>query len=153
MLIRVRRNQSMAAIAVRYGVSVGQLKAWNRTHRDGVSRGQVIVLHVPVGKAMPSEPGPEAIATNVQGGGVEKIGTRVADTRGDSRYDKKRGRGRSPVVKVSEPVGKVSKPTASAASKGKVTKVSASTSSKASKAAADSRPKTAASAKKGKQNQ
>ncbi len=96
MLIRVRRNQSMAAIAVRYGVSVGQLKAWNRTHRDQVSRGQVIVLHVPVGKAMPSEPGPERIATDVQGGGVEKIGTRVADTHSDSRYDRKKGRGRSP---------------------------------------------------------
>ena len=27
MLIRVRRNQSMAAIAVRYGVSVSQVKA------------------------------------------------------------------------------------------------------------------------------
>jgi membrane-bound lytic murein transglycosylase D len=150
MLIRVRRNQSMAAIAVRYGVSIGQLKAWNRTHRDQVSRGQVIVLHVPVGKTMPSEPGPERIATDVQGGGVEKIGTRVADTKSDSRYDKKKGRGRSAVVKVSEPVGQASKPTTSGASKGKVTKVSASTSSKASKAAADSRPKTAANAKKGK---
>jgi membrane-bound lytic murein transglycosylase D len=53
------------------------------------------------------------------------------------------------VVKVAEPVGKVSKPTGSSASKGKVTKVSASTSSKASKAAAESHPKTAASAKKG----
>jgi membrane-bound lytic murein transglycosylase D len=54
------------------------------------------------------------------------------------------------VLKVAEPVGKVSKPTASSANKGKVTKVSASTSSKASKAAAESRPKTAANAKKGK---
>jgi membrane-bound lytic murein transglycosylase D len=149
MLIRVRRNQSMAAIAVRYGVSVGQLKAWNRTRRDQVSRGQVIVLHVPVGKAMPSEPGPERIATDVQGGGVEKIGTRVADTRSESRYDKKKGRGRY-VMKVADPVGKVSKPTASSASKVKVTKVSASTSSKASKATAESRPKTVANAKKSK---
>jgi membrane-bound lytic murein transglycosylase D len=149
MLIRVRRNQSMAAIAVRYGVSVGQLKAWNRTRRDQVSRGQVIVLHVPVGKAMPSEPGPERIATDVQGGGVEKIGTRVADTRSESRYDKKKGRGRY-VMKVADPVGKVSKPTASSASKVKVAKVSASTSSKASKATAESRPKTVANAKKSK---
>jgi membrane-bound lytic murein transglycosylase D len=109
----------------------------------------VIVLHVPVGKAVPSEPGPERIATDVQGGGVEKIGTRVADAHSESHYDKKNGRGRSAVVKVAEPVGKVSKPTGSSASKGKVTKVSASTSSKASKAAAESHPKTAASAKKG----
>ncbi|CAH2808840.1 MAG: Membrane-bound lytic murein transglycosylase D [uncultured Paraburkholderia sp.] len=151
MLIRVRRNQSMAAIAGRYGVSVGQLKAWNRTCHDQVSRGQVVVLHVPVGKAMPSEPGPERLATDVQGGGVQKIvGTRVADTRSESRYDKKKGRGHSPVVKVAEPVGKISKPTASTASKGKVTKVVASTSGKALKAAAEGRPKTAANAKKGK---
>ncbi len=116
MLIRVRRKQTMAALAVRYGVSVGQLKAWNRTHRDQVTPGQVIVLHVPVGKAMPSEPGPERIATSVQGGGVERIGTRVADTKSDSRYDKKTGRGRTAVVKVSDPAGKASKPSASGAS-------------------------------------
>jgi membrane-bound lytic murein transglycosylase D len=151
MLIRVRRNQSMAAIAVRYGVSVGQLKAWNKTHRDQVSRGQVIVLHVPVGKAVPSEPGPEKIATDVQGGGVQRIGTHVADTGNESRYDKKKGRGRSAIVKVSEPAGKAasaSKSASPAASKGKMTKVSASASGKASKAAAESRPKTAANAKK-----
>lgn len=130
MLIRVRRNQSMAAIAARYGVSLGQLKSWNRTHRNEVSRGQVIVLHVPVGKTVPSEPGPERIATNVQGGGVQKIGTRVGDT--------KKGRGRSAVVKVAEPAGKAGKPAASA-SKGKVTKASASTSSKVSKTAADTK--------------
>ncbi len=88
---------------------------------------------------------------SVQGGGVEKIGTRVADAHSESHYDKKNGRGRSAVVKVSEPVGQsqqadsVQRP----APKGKVTKVSASTSSKASKAAAESHPKTAASAKKG----
>ncbi|MBB5498404.1 transglycosylase SLT domain-containing protein [Paraburkholderia sp. MM5384-R2] len=148
MLIRVRRNQSMAAIAVRYGVSVGQLKAWNRTHRDHVSRGQVIVLHVPVGKPVPSEPGPEKIAADVQGGSVQKIGVHVADTHGESRYDKKKRRGHSAIVKVSEPGGKGNKPAAPVASKGKVEKVSASEPGKASKAAAESRPKTVANAKK-----
>jgi membrane-bound lytic murein transglycosylase D len=151
MLIRVRRKQTMAALAVRYGVSIGQLKGWNRTHRDQVNPGQVIVLHVPVGKAMPSEPGPERIATSVQGGGVERIGTQVTDTKNDSRYDKKSGRGRTAVVKVSDPAGKASKSSASsAAPKGKTSKAAApGTSSKASKAAAVSRPKTAAKAKKG----
>jgi membrane-bound lytic murein transglycosylase D len=139
MLIRVRRKQSMAAVALRYGVSVGQLKAWNRTHRDQVAPGQVIVLHVPVGKALPSEPGPERIATNTQGGGVERIGTHIADTKNDSRYDKKSGRGRTGVVKVSD----------SGASKDKTSKGAASdTSSKSSKAAAAGRPKTTAKAKK-----
>ncbi|MBC8747755.1 MULTISPECIES: transglycosylase SLT domain-containing protein [Paraburkholderia] len=148
MLIRVRRNQSMAAIALRYGVSVGQLKAWNKTHRDQVSRGQVVVLHVPVGKSVPNEPGPEKIAADVQGGSVQKIGVRAADSHGYSRYDKKKGRGHSAIVKVSEPGGKGDKPAAPIATKGKVEKVSASVPGKASKAAAESRPKIAANAKK-----
>jgi membrane-bound lytic murein transglycosylase D len=131
-------------------VSIGQLKGWNRTHRDQVNPGQLIVLHVPVGKAMPSEPGPERIATSVQGGGVERIGTQVTDTKNNSRYDKKSGRGRTAVVKVSDPADKASKPSASsAAPKGKMVKVAEpATSSKASKAAAVSRPKTAAKTKK-----
>ncbi|WMY09240.1 transglycosylase SLT domain-containing protein [Paraburkholderia phenoliruptrix] len=139
MLIRVRRNQSMAAIALRYGVSVGQLKAWNRTHRDSVSRGQVVVLHVPVGKAVPSEPGPERIATDVEGGGVQKIGTRVSGSKRESRGDPRKGRGHSAVVTVSEPVTKAGKAKASAVPAGKVTKVSASTSSKTTKSAASTK--------------
>ncbi|HEY1999346.1 transglycosylase SLT domain-containing protein [Paraburkholderia sp.] len=150
MLIRVRRKQTMAALAVRYGVSVGQLKGWNRTHRDQVSPGQVIVLHVPVGKALPSEPGPERIATNVQGGAVERIATQVTDTKNDSRYSKKSGRGHTGVVKVSDSAGKSGKSSESGASKGKTSNTaSSSTSSKASKAAAPSRLKTAAKTKKG----
>ncbi|TDV16219.1 transglycosylase SLT domain-containing protein [Paraburkholderia caballeronis] len=134
MLIRVRRKQSMVAVASRYGVSVGQLKAWNKTRRDAVAPGQVLVLHVPVGKAMPSEPGPERIATNVRGGGVQRIGTRMNDNSGSrSRYDKNHGRARTGVVKVAEPV------------KGK----SSGAASKASKDPA-SRPKAAAQAQKSK---
>jgi membrane-bound lytic murein transglycosylase D len=72
MLIRVRRKQSMAALASRYGVSAGQLKAWNRTHRDMVMPGQTMVLHVPVGRAVAAEPGPERIATSVGGGHIER---------------------------------------------------------------------------------
>ena len=104
MLIRVRRHQTMAAVASRYGVSLGQLKAWNKTRRDSVTPGQVLVLHVPVGKALPREPGPERIATDVRGGGVQRIGTRV-----HTRYEKKDHRGH--IVKVDEPVrAKVEEP-------------------------------------------
>lgn len=87
MLIRVRRKQSMAALAVRYGVSVGQLKAWNRTHRDTVMPGQAMVLHVPVGRAVPAEPGPERIATSVGGGRIERasLSTGGKATRGSKR--------------------------------------------------------------------
>ncbi|AUT70126.1 MULTISPECIES: transglycosylase SLT domain-containing protein [Paraburkholderia] len=144
MLIRVRRKQSMAMIADRYDVSIGQLKAWNRTKRDLVTPGQVVVLHVPVGKSMPSEPGPQKLATVPVGGGVEKASAQVADTRSESRYDKKRGRGQTGVVKVSEPVAKP------AAAKGKVTKVSTEAAGKASKADTTSRHKVSANAKKGK---
>ena len=151
MLIRVRRKQSMAVLADRYGVSVSQLKAWNRTHRDLVSPGQVIVLHVPVGKALPSEPGPvlRASATPASGGGVEKIGTRVADTKPESRYDRKKGRSHGGAAKASQPESKASG--AASASKGKVSKVAASsgTASKASKAEA-SRLKAAVYAQKSK---
>jgi membrane-bound lytic murein transglycosylase D len=128
MLIRVRRKQSMEMVASRYGVSVGQLKAWNKTRRDAVAPGQVLVLHVPVGKAMPSEPGPERLATNVSGGSVERIGTRVADTGSKSRYDKKHGRARTEVVKVSDPV-KAKAPSAapSKASKGAASRPKAET--------------------------
>jgi membrane-bound lytic murein transglycosylase D len=128
MLIRVRRKQAMDAVASRYGVSVGQLKGWNKTHRDYVMPGQVLVLHVPVGKAMPSEPGPERIATNVSGGGVQRIGTKVADTGSKSRYDKKHGRERAEVVKVSDPV-KAKSPAAapSKASKGTASRQKAGT--------------------------
>ncbi|HXZ06532.1 MAG TPA: transglycosylase SLT domain-containing protein [Paraburkholderia sp.] len=151
MLIRVRRKQSMAAVADRYGVTVSQLKAWNRTHRDQVGPGQVIVLHVPVGKALPAEPGPvlRASATPASSGTVEKIGTKVTDTRPESRYDTKKGRSRGGVVKASQPESKASESTS--ASKGKVSKVAASsgTAGKASKVAA-SRPKVAANAQKSK---
>jgi membrane-bound lytic murein transglycosylase D len=147
MLIRVRRKQSMAAIADRYDVSLGQLKAWNRTKRDVVMPGQVVVLHVPVGKAIPSEPGPQKLATVPVGGGAEKVSAQAADTKSESRYDKKHGRGHPGVVKVSEPASKTSKSTAA---KGKVTKVSTEAAGKASKAEAGSRPKVSASAKKGK---
>ncbi|MPW17067.1 transglycosylase SLT domain-containing protein [Paraburkholderia sp. CNPSo 3157] len=147
MLIRVRRKQSMAMIADRYDVSIGQLKAWNRTRRDVAMPGQVIVLHVPVGKAMPAEPGPQKLATVPVGGGVERTGAQIADSRSESRYDKKRGRGHSGVVRVSEPVGKSSKP---AAAKGKMTKVSTEAAGKASKGETSSRHKVSSSAKKGK---
>ena len=128
MLIRVRRKQSMEAVASRYGVSLGQLKAWNKTRRDYVAPGQVLVLHVPVNTAMPSEPGPERLATNVSGGGVQRIGTRVTDTGSKSRYDKKHGRTRTEVVKVSEPVkAKASSAAPSKASKGAASRPKAET--------------------------
>jgi membrane-bound lytic murein transglycosylase D len=102
MLIRVRRKQSMAAIAERYGVSIGQLRAWNKTHRSTAMPGQVIVLHVRAGKAMPAEPGPQKIATTVPDGArAQKIDAREADVKPKSRNEKHaKGHGRTAVVKA-----------------------------------------------------
>jgi membrane-bound lytic murein transglycosylase D len=82
MLIRVRRKQSMAAIAGRYQVSVAQLKAWNKTKRDMVKPGQLIVLHVPMGKPLPAEPGPQKIATVIPDDAhVEKVDAHASDVK------------------------------------------------------------------------
>jgi membrane-bound lytic murein transglycosylase D len=123
MVIRVRRQQSIATFADRYNVSVGQVRAWNRTRRETIMAGQVMVLHVPVGRAVPAEPGPVRVetvsATSRSSGGVTKIGTHV-------------------------PASKSSRSTKSA---GTVTKVSAKSEPKTVKPAAAS-PKTAKSKKK-----
>jgi membrane-bound lytic murein transglycosylase D len=149
MLIRVRRGQSMAAVAQRYGVSVAQLKAWNRTRRDSVSAGQRLVLHVPVGRAFATaDADPPA-------GRVEKISARVNDMRPVSRYDARKGRGR--VMRVAEPVhgsggtkgakNGVKKASSASGSSGAGKSARTGTASKA-KAAAASRPKTTAEAQK-----
>ena len=145
MLIRVRRKQSMEAIATRYGVSVRQLKAWNKTHRSVVKPGQVIVLHVPVGRSMPAEPGPQKIATAVpEGTHAQKIDASADDAKPKSRYSRydrhTKGRGRTTVVKA-------------AAHKGQSTKSSAGSSKSAEKASkvAAGRSKAAAGARKSKQ--
>jgi membrane-bound lytic murein transglycosylase D len=92
MLIRVRRAQSMSTFADRYNVSISQVKSWNRTHRDSVMPGQLIVLHVPVGRAVPAEPGPvrvETVAASSRNrGGVTKIGTHVPESKGTARGGK-----------------------------------------------------------------
>jgi membrane-bound lytic murein transglycosylase D len=67
VLIRVRRHESMTSVASRYGVSVRQLSAWNKGRRTALAPGQTLVLHVPVGKALPASP--PALASNDNGRG------------------------------------------------------------------------------------
>ena len=144
MLIRVRRKQSMAAIAARYGVSIGQLHAWNKTHRSMAMPGQVIVLHVPVGKAMPAEPGPQKIATAVPDGArAQKIDAREADVQPKSRNEKHaKGHRRTAVVKAASRTGKSVRSSAGASKQS-----SAKSAAKAPKVAA-SRQKAAAGTRK-----
>ena len=103
MLIRVRRKQSLAAVAARYQVSIAQLKAWNRTKRETLMPGQVVVLHVPVGKAVPAEPGPQKIATTVPADArAEKIEARAAEVKPKAHSGRTASRGgaRTKSVKV-----------------------------------------------------
>jgi membrane-bound lytic murein transglycosylase D len=146
LLIRVNRNQTLAAVAQRYGVSVSQLQAWNRTQRHAVSRGQVLVLHVPNGRAI-------RLASHAPPARVQRISSHVEPRapRYDSNKDRaKRGGG---VVRVADHVG-----SDSAGSSSKTEKTSARTPTKAppksessagkTKVAAKSRAKPAAEAQK-----
>ncbi|WP_213767753.1 transglycosylase SLT domain-containing protein [Caballeronia sp. dw_19] len=117
MLIRVRRAQSMSTFADRYNVSISQVKSWNRTRRDSVMPGQLIVLHVPVGRAVPAEPGPvrvETVAASSRNrGGVTRIGTHVPESKSTARGGKTSGPVRA--TRVTEQFGAPSKAVKSAA--------------------------------------
>jgi membrane-bound lytic murein transglycosylase D len=77
VLIRVRRHESMTSVASRYGVSVRQLSAWNKGRRTALAPGQTLVLHVPVGKALPAAA--PALASNDNGRG-DSGSTKAADS-------------------------------------------------------------------------
>ncbi|WP_206951623.1 transglycosylase SLT domain-containing protein [Trinickia acidisoli] len=129
MLIRVRRKQTMEEVAARYHVSLGELKVWNKTHRTSVMPGQVIVLHVPVGRAMPVEPGPQKIATSIpQGARIERIEAHASDVKPKSRHEKAaKASGRTAVVKTAAHAEKLARPSAAASkSAAKAPKVTAS---------------------------
>ena len=45
--VKVGRHDTLASIAARNGVSVDDVKSWNKLSRESVSRGQSLTLHVP----------------------------------------------------------------------------------------------------------
>ena len=51
VMVRARRYDTLARVASRSGVSVAQIKSWNRLRRDTLTAGQLLVLHVPVKEA------------------------------------------------------------------------------------------------------
>jgi membrane-bound lytic murein transglycosylase D len=82
-----------------------------------VSPGQLIVLHVPYGRAVPAEPGPvrieNVVATTRMRGGVSRIGTRVPEERTErsqrspvreAKYEAKGGKGKSGRIVENSPV-------------------------------------------------
>ncbi|VVE56180.1 lytic transglycosylase [Pandoraea capi] len=48
VMVRARKHDTLAGVASRSGVSVAQIKSWNRLRRDRLTSGQLLVLHVPV---------------------------------------------------------------------------------------------------------
>jgi len=46
IMVKVGRSDTLASIAARNGVSVDDVKSWNKLSRDSVSRGQSLSLHV-----------------------------------------------------------------------------------------------------------
>ncbi|AKM29393.1 lytic transglycosylase [Pandoraea faecigallinarum] len=48
VMVRARKHDTLAGVAARSGVSVAQIKSWNRLRRDTLTAGQLLVLHVPV---------------------------------------------------------------------------------------------------------
>jgi membrane-bound lytic murein transglycosylase D len=86
VLIRVHRHQSVEMVAGRYGVSAGQLRAWNHLRRDAIAQGQVLVLHVPAGRAIPAEPKSVRLTSG------KNMRLRVASMEAPSRRNTKHGR-------------------------------------------------------------
>jgi len=80
VLVRVRKRETIAQLALRYNVSIGQIQSWNKTRRTSFTPGQTVFLHLPVDKAVPVEPAAprllQAVAEpRATGGRVERLGT------------------------------------------------------------------------------
>jgi membrane-bound lytic murein transglycosylase D len=84
VLVRVRKRETIAQLALRYNVSIGQIQSWNKTRRTSFTPGQTVFLHLPVDKAVPVEPAAPrllqaAVEPRASGGRVERLSTVRAD--------------------------------------------------------------------------
>jgi len=80
VLVRVRKRETIAQLALRYNVSIGQIQSWNKTRRTSFMPGQTVFLHLPINKAVPVEPAAPrslqaAVDPRASGGRVERLGT------------------------------------------------------------------------------
>jgi membrane-bound lytic murein transglycosylase D len=120
LVIRVRRKQSIDTLADRYNVSAAQVRAWNGTHRTLFMPGQVVVLHVPYGRAVPAEPGPARVetvsASSRSAGGVSKIGTHAPVSKSSGKAPVKASKVSSSAAHSSKASAKTAKPATHAAS-------------------------------------
>ena len=67
VMVRARKHDTLARVAQRSGVSVAQIKSWNRLRRDTLTSGQLLVLHVPVKDALRVAAASEAPAASGDG--------------------------------------------------------------------------------------
>jgi membrane-bound lytic murein transglycosylase D len=91
VFLRVKRSESVAQIALRYGVSIAQVQSWNRTRKTSFKPGQVVLLHLPVNQALPVDP-PRLIQAQASHGEAAPL--------------------RGGILRVSDPVGAASGPLA-----------------------------------------
>lgn len=61
VFVRVKRTESVAQLALRYGVSIAQVQSWNHTRRTTFKPGQMVLLHLPVSQSHPEEAAPHAL--------------------------------------------------------------------------------------------
>ena len=82
VLVKVRRREQIAAVARRYGVSVYQIKAWNRRRGNMLSPGEMIVVRIPASRTVAAEPEPDPVRETSRGR-IERVSTRIGvGTRG-----------------------------------------------------------------------
>jgi membrane-bound lytic murein transglycosylase D len=48
VLVRMRRGETIARLAQRYGVTTAQIRVWNKERRVAYRPGQLVMLHLPV---------------------------------------------------------------------------------------------------------
>ena len=91
VFLRVKRTESVAQIALRYGVSISQVQNWNRTRKTMFKPGQVVLLHLPVNQSLPADP-PRLIQAQASHGEASPL--------------------RGGIIRVSDPVSVASAPVA-----------------------------------------
>jgi membrane-bound lytic murein transglycosylase D len=79
VLVKVRRRESVAVVARRYGVSVGQIKSWNRRRGNVLTPGEMIVVRVPASREVVAEEAP--VERRVTRGRIERVSARIGDDR------------------------------------------------------------------------
>lgn len=127
LVVKAGKRDTVASIARRYGVTVNQVRSWNRLSGSKLVRGQSLVLHVPVSR------GRTVVVQDDDDDDVKVV--RVSRKGGKAVVVKERPSGRKRMVVEARPHGKTAKASGNvvSASKsgGKGTSAKASTKARA----------------------